>query len=111
MPHMRCSLALALLGLSVALVHPLPAQAGSQQDRMRSCNKEAKEKALKGDERRAFMSSCLSSGKKDGDKTGGAATASDEARLRKKQCTADAKEKSLTGDERKAFIADCVKDA
>jgi hypothetical protein len=31
----------------------------SQQDRMRRCNATAKEKALKGDERRAFMSSCL----------------------------------------------------
>jgi hypothetical protein len=42
-----------------------PAKAGmapadeSQQDRMRRCNATAKEKALKGDERRAFMSSCL----------------------------------------------------
>jgi len=31
----------------------------SQQDRMKSCNKEAGEKALKGDERKAFMSDCL----------------------------------------------------
>ncbi|MCM2328367.1 MAG: PsiF family protein [Lysobacter sp.] len=42
-----------------------PAKAGiapadeSQQDRMRRCNATAKEKELKGDERRAFMSSCL----------------------------------------------------
>ena len=31
----------------------------SQQDRMRRCNATAKEKELKGDDRRAFMSSCL----------------------------------------------------
>ena len=31
----------------------------SQQDRMKACNKEAGEKALKGDERKAFMSNCL----------------------------------------------------
>ncbi len=31
----------------------------TQQDRMRRCNATAKEKELKGDERRAFMSSCL----------------------------------------------------
>ncbi|MBK6980557.1 MAG: phosphate starvation-inducible protein PsiF [Betaproteobacteria bacterium] len=31
----------------------------SQQDKMKLCNVKAKEKALKGDERRAFMSSCL----------------------------------------------------
>lgn len=32
---------------------------GSQQDKMRKCNAEAKVKALRGDERRAFMSACL----------------------------------------------------
>jgi hypothetical protein len=31
----------------------------SQQDRMRHCSQEAKEKELKGDERRTFMSGCL----------------------------------------------------
>ena len=35
--------------------------AGSQQDKMRKCNVVAKERTLKGDERRAFMSSCLKS--------------------------------------------------
>lgn len=30
-----------------------------QQNRMKSCNVEAAKKELKGDERRAFMSSCL----------------------------------------------------
>ena len=30
-----------------------------QQDKMKFCNAEAKTKALKGDERKAFMSSCL----------------------------------------------------
>ena len=38
----------------------IPAPAGeSQQDRMRRCNATAKEKALKGDERKAYMSACL----------------------------------------------------
>ena len=36
-----------------------PAAKESQQDKMRRCNVEAREKALKGDERRAFMSRCL----------------------------------------------------
>jgi hypothetical protein len=31
-----------------------------QQSRMADCNKEAKDKALKGDERKAFMKGCLS---------------------------------------------------
>jgi hypothetical protein len=38
---------------------PQPTAAVSQQDRMRNCNKEATGK--KGDERRAFMKTCLSS--------------------------------------------------
>ena len=38
----------------------IPAPAGeSQQDRMRRCNATAKEKALTGDERKAYMSACL----------------------------------------------------
>lgn len=35
-----------------------------QQQKMASCNKEARERKLAGDERRKFMSTCLSGGKK-----------------------------------------------
>jgi len=40
-----------------------PAKGGksAQQDKMKACNKEAGEKKLAGDERKKFMSSCLSS--------------------------------------------------
>jgi hypothetical protein len=31
----------------------------SQQDKMKSCNKDASAKSLKGDERKSFMSNCL----------------------------------------------------
>ena len=34
-------------------------ETGSQQNRMRTCNEEAARRSLHGDERRAFMSSCL----------------------------------------------------
>ena len=37
---------------------PAPADE-SQQDRMRRCNATAKERSLKGGERKAFMSACL----------------------------------------------------
>jgi hypothetical protein len=41
-----------------------PAKAPSgQQSKMATCNKEAGEKSLKGDERRKFMSGCLSAKK------------------------------------------------
>jgi len=38
---------------------PKPAGEGGQQNRMKACNAEASKKQLKGDERRAFMSTCL----------------------------------------------------
>ena len=34
---------------------------GTQQNKMKSCNKEAGAKSLKGEERKTFMSTCLSS--------------------------------------------------
>jgi len=34
-------------------------ETGSQQNRMRTCNEEAGRRSLHGDERRAFMSTCL----------------------------------------------------
>ena len=36
-----------------------PSAKATQQDKMKSCNADAKAKALKGDERKKFMSSCL----------------------------------------------------
>ena len=55
------SAGLALSFFVVALVASPPAWAqGSQQTKMKTCNAEAGEKGLKGDERKAFMKSCLS---------------------------------------------------
>ena len=42
---------------------PSPAQQ-AQQEKMKSCNAEAKTKALKGAERKTFMSECLKAAKK-----------------------------------------------
>ena len=36
----------------------------TQQDKMKKCNADASTKALKGDERQAFMSACLKADKK-----------------------------------------------
>lgn len=38
----------------------VPAAKSPQQNKMKTCNKEAADKKLKGDERKAFMKSCLS---------------------------------------------------
>ena len=76
----------------------------SQQAKMTSCNADAKSKALKGEERKAFMKSCLS------DK--GAAAAEDKGgnsqQEKMKSCNKDATAKSLKGADRKAFMKSCL---
>ncbi|MDH0304395.1 MULTISPECIES: PsiF family protein [unclassified Pseudomonas] len=71
--------------------------ATAQQEKMKTCNADATAKALKGDERKAFMSTCL---KKDVPQT---------QQEKMKTCNADATAKTLKGDERKAFMSDCLK--
>ncbi len=64
---------------------------------MKTCNAEAGDK--KGDERKAFMSSCLA----------GAPAAPMTQQDKMKKCNADASVKSLKGDERKRFMSECLK--
>ena len=66
---------------------------GSQQSKMGECNKDAGDK--KGDERKAFMKTCLSAKK-----------ASQQEKM--KSCNADPKAKATKGDERKAFMKECL---
>jgi hypothetical protein len=71
---------------------------------MTTCNADATAKSLKGDERKAFMSTCLKA----------APAANDGKELTPQQqkmttCNADAKTKALTGDARKAFMSECLK--
>ncbi|MCK2126142.1 PsiF family protein [Thauera aromatica] len=58
---------LSAVAASLALSALLPAQAWAnpQHERMKRCNAEAKTQALKGEERKAFMSTCLK-GKHEG---------------------------------------------
>ncbi|OQB74072.1 MAG: Phosphate starvation-inducible protein PsiF precursor [Deltaproteobacteria bacterium ADurb.Bin135] len=72
----------------------------AQQDKMKSCNKEATEKALKGDERQAFMKNCLS---------GKPAATKMTQQDKMKACNKDATAKALKGDERKKFMSECLK--
>jgi hypothetical protein len=76
-----------------------------QQSKMGDCNKEAKEKSMKGDDRKAFMKSCLS--------TKGAA-AEEKKELTPQQqkmqtCNKEAKEKAMKGPDRKKFMSECLK--
>lgn len=74
-----------------------PAQI-AQQEKMKSCNAEAATKELKGDERKKFMSNCLSS-----------KPASVKQQDKMKTCNAEAGAKGLKGDERKTFMSSCLK--
>jgi hypothetical protein len=76
---------------------PSPAQQ-AQQDKMKACNADAGAKALKGDERKKFMSECLS-----------AKAAAPTQQDKMKSCNADAGTKALKGDERKKFMSECLK--
>lgn len=78
--------------------------ATAQQNKMTTCNADATTKALKGDERKAFMSTCLK-----------AAPAANDAKTltpqqqKMKDCNASAKTKALAGDARKTFMSTCLK--
>ncbi|MFG0686130.1 PsiF family protein [Pseudomonas sp. WSY_20] len=69
----------------------------TQQEKMKTCNADATAQSLKGDARKAFMSTCL---KKQVPQT---------QQEKMKACNADATAKVLKGDERKAFMSECLK--
>lgn len=75
------------------------AYAGTQQDKMKTCNADATAKALKGDARKTFMKDCLSSKPE---------MAGNAQQNKMKTCNADPKAKALKGDERKAFMKTCL---
>jgi hypothetical protein len=84
--------------------------AGSQQDKMTACNKEAKEKNLAGDERKAFMKECLSANKADAAGAKAEESSAKSAQQEKmKACNKQAGEKALKGEERKTFMSECLK--
>lgn len=61
---MKSILGATCAALVLAALAPAQAWANPQHERMRYCNAQAKEQALKGEERKAFMSTCLR-GKRD----------------------------------------------
>lgn len=63
-----------------------------QQSKMATCNKEAGDKNLKGDERKKFMSDCLSMSQQD----------------KMKKCNKEAGDKKMAGDARKKFMSECL---
>lgn len=126
------SMALAALMLALS---PADAWANPQHERMRNCNKEAKEQALKGDERKQFMSTCLKGSNaarskpatveasaKAAEPAGGGTAAAAKGTAKppsgaqdsiagnlSKECNRAATEKGLKGAERKSFVSECLK--
>lgn len=115
---MKKLIVLAVLGVGMVVMSTV--YAGPQQEKMKACNKEARVKSLKGDERKAFMKGCLSK-KADvpagevnampaGKKAGVASMGKKDAQQAKmKNCNKEAKDKALKGDERKKFMGECLK--
>ncbi|HEY2605623.1 PsiF family protein [Paraburkholderia sp. RL18-103-BIB-C] len=94
---MKIQSAIATLVLGAVLVSPVFA-ANSQQTKMADCNKQAGDK--KGDDRKAFMQTCLSA-------KPAAAPMTQQEKM--KVCNTQAADKK--GDDRKAFMKTCLSSA
>jgi len=87
-------------GQAVSAQTAATAHTNSQQEKMKTCNADANTKGLKGDDRQAYMKTCLS-------KEGTAAKGNSQQE-KMKTCNADASSKGLKGDERKTFMKSCL---
>jgi hypothetical protein len=89
--------ALAVLGLQ----SPLALATNTQQDKMTTCNADASSKGLKGDERKAYMKTCLSDAPVSTPK-------GNSQQEKMKSCNATATSKGLKGDARNSFMSTCL---
>ncbi len=94
---MKKLIALLAMGLMFAVTSPV--MAGEQQNKMKTCNADAKGKT--GDERKAFMKACLSKE--------GVPAAENKPTQQNKMKTCNEEAKGKKGDERKAFMSSCLK--
>ena len=95
---MKIQTALAALVLGAFFASPAAFADNSQQSKMTACNKQAGDK--KGDERKAFMKSCLSASAPV------AASAPMTQQQKMTACNQQAGDKK--GDDRKAFMKTCL---
>ena len=96
MKKLMMALAVAAFALSAQAADDKKPTA--QQSKMTTCNKDAGDKKLEGDARKAFMKECLSA------KPAAAAATTQQDKM--KACNASAAGKK--GDERKAFMKECL---
>jgi psiF repeat len=95
--------AAAVLAVGFAQV-PVARADNSQQDKMATCNAQAKTQAPTGDAHKQFMSNCLSA-----HPTTTAATTGNSQQEKMKTCNAQAKTQAPTGDAHKQFMSNCLK--
>lgn len=95
---MKIQSAIAALVLGGLLASPVAFAQNSQQSKMTACNKQAGDK--KGDDRKAFMKSCLSAA--------APAAASGPMTQQEKMTACNKQATGKKGDDRKAFMKDCL---
>jgi psiF repeat-containing protein len=88
------------LAQTVSAQTAAPAHSNSQQEKMKTCNADATTKGLTGDERQAYMKTCLSHE--------GTAKKGNSQQEKMKTCNADATTKGLKGTERETFMKSCL---
>ncbi len=94
-------------------VAPVAGAKMTQQEKMKTCNADAKVKALKGADRKTYMKSCLKSDTATADAPAAVAPMAANAKTmqqeKMKTCSADAKTKALKGAARKSYMSTCLK--
>ena len=85
---------------AIAQTSTATAHTNSQQEKMKTCNADATSKGLKGEDREAYMKTCLSHE--------GAATKGNSQQEKMKTCNADANTKGLKGADRQTFMKSCL---
>jgi psiF repeat len=98
--HRRALVYVAACAIAAFAVHA--GAENSQQTKMTTCNADAKAKNLAGDDRKAFMKTCLSEAPPP-------VAPMNSQQMKMKTCNADAKTQKLTGDARKQFMSNCLK--
>lgn len=87
-----------LIGASILATAPAAFSTTAQQEKMKTCNADAKMKNLSGDERKEFMQSCLSAKKE-----------MTPQQQKMSDCSKEAATNHLAGDARKQFMSTCLK--
>jgi psiF repeat len=100
--HLRTRYITVIAALTLGALAGNASADNSQQSKMTSCNADATSQNLKGDDRKAFMKTCLSSAP-----AASAKTNSQQEKM--KACNAQASAKSLKGNDRKQFMSTCLR--